>query len=283
MRGGNNQLGEKLRRYRHERGITGVQLASSVGVTQGTISKIEGGWIVPDLDFLSRFAHVLRLKRDEAADLMELAGVLPGGLTPERVLQYLPVDFLQADWSERRQITLAMTEARSTTIRVFNPLLVPGLLQTEAYATHVIEAAGVRGERRIKEAVRARLRRQHVLAAADKQATFIVTESALLSRIAPVEVLAAQIRQLRHLACSSHVQLRLIATSARFSVVPPPAFHLFDRRVYVELPHGDLWLLAKSNAYETYRTLFERLRDTALRADDLIPRLDELVRQLRAA
>jgi transcriptional regulator with XRE-family HTH domain len=268
-----------LRRFRHQRGITGAELATSVGVTQGTISKIERGWIVPDLDFLSKFAHTLRLKREEAADLMGLAGVLPGGVTPERALQYLPVDFLQADWSERRQVTLAMTEARSTTIRVFNPLLVPGLLQTESYATCVLEAAGVNGERKLKQAVRARVRRQHVLHAPDKRATFILTEAALLARLAAREVLLEQIKRIGQLAMSQHVCVGVIPMTASLRVVPPPAFYLLDRRVYLELPHGDLWLLARSNAYPTYANLFERLASLALRGSELVVWLDRILDQ----
>src|SRR4051812_47352781 len=132
--GDKGELGETLHRFRRDRGITGAELAESVGVTQGTISKMERGFLVPDLDFLAKFAHSLRLTYDEAAKLMNLAGVIPSGVTPERALQYLPVDFLQVNWAERRQVTVAMSESRSRTIRVFNPLFVPGLLQTERYA-----------------------------------------------------------------------------------------------------------------------------------------------------
>jgi len=119
--GEKSELGRILRRFRRERGITGGELASHVGVGQGTISKIECGRLVPDLDFLSKFASVLRLKEGDAAAVMRLAGVVPSGVTPESVLQYLPVDFLQVDWSERRQETVALAEAKSSSIRVFNP------------------------------------------------------------------------------------------------------------------------------------------------------------------
>jgi transcriptional regulator with XRE-family HTH domain len=279
--GGSNELGETLRRLRRERRLSGTEVAASVGVTQGTISKIEHGRIVPDLDFLSKFSHTLRLRQDEASRLMHLAGVMPAGITPERALQYLPVDFLQVDWSERRQVTLAMTEARSSHIRVFNPLLVPGLLQTERYASHVIEASGVHGEKRIKQAVRARLRRQHILAAPGKRATFIITESGLLSRIAPTDVLLEQLNRVRQFASSSRIDIGMIPSGAALSVTPPPAFYLFDRRVYIELPHGDLWLLSRSNACQIYRSIFEELSRIALRRGELITKLDRLMHELR--
>jgi len=276
------ELGGTLRRFRRERRITGTELASSIGVTQGTISKIERGLLVPDLDFLSKFAHSLRLAKGDAAALMRLAGVVPNGVTPESVLQYLPVDFVQADWAERRQETIAMAEAKSTRIGVFNPLLVPGLLQTESYARHVIHAAGARTPSSIERTVRARLRRQRILHSSRKSVTFIVTEAALLARIAPVDVLVEQIHHLQEVAASDHVRIGLIPSTESLTVVPPPAFYLLDRRVYIELPHGDLWLLTRSHAYEIYEGLFRVLGGHAVTGASAIKKLKELAENLRA-
>jgi len=277
---GKNELGQALRRFRRERGITGAELASHVGVGQGTISKIECGRLVPDLDFLSKFASVLRLKEEDAAAAMRLAGVVPSGITPESVLQYLPVDFLQVDWSERRQETVALAEAKSATIRVFNPLYVPGLLQTESYAREVIKASGVRGARSIERAVRARLRRQFVLQTPEKQSRFILTEAALLAAIGSLDVRGEQIRHLKRLVASGQIEIGVVGLSALMSVVPPPAFYLFDRRVYMELPHGDLWLLSRSHAYDTYRKLFDVLAGHATLGTGVKAKLDELLERV---
>jgi transcriptional regulator with XRE-family HTH domain len=275
------ELGGTLRRFRRERRITGTELASSIGVTQGTISKIERGLLVPDLDFLSKFAHTLRLAKGDAAALIRLAGVVPDGVTPESVLQYLPVDFLQVDWAERRQETIAMAEAKSMRIGVFNPLLVPGLLQTESYARQVIHAAGARTPSSVERTVQARLRRQRILHSHRKQMTFILTEAALLARIAPAEVLAQQIRHLQEVAASDGVRIGLIPSAESLTVVPPPAFYLLDRRVYIELPHGDLWLLTRSHAYAIYERLFRVLVGHAVTGANLIKKLKGLAERVR--
>ena len=280
--GRKNELGETLRRFRRERGITGGELASHVGVGQGTISKIECGRLVPDLDFLSKFASVLRLKQDDAAAVMRMAGVVVNGITPESVLQYLPVDFLQANWSERRQETVALAEAKSSSIRVFNPLCVPGLLQTERYAREVIKSSGVRGTRSIERAVRARLRRQSVLQIPNKRVSFVLTEAALLAGIGSPDMRAEQIRHLQHLVTGGWVKVGVIPSSASLPLIPPPGFYLFDRRIYIELPHGDLWLLSRSHAYDTYRTLFDVLAQHATFGAGVGTKLDELVTQLTA-
>ena len=280
--GGRNELGKTLRRFRRERGITGSELASHVGVGQGTISKIECGRLVPDLDFLSKFASVLRLKEGDATALMRLAGVVPSGVTPESVLQYLPVDFLQVDWSERRQETVALAEAKSSSIRVFNPLFVPGLLQTEQYAREVIKSSGVRGSRSIERAVRARLRRQSVLQVPNKRVSFILTEAALLAGIGSPDMRAEQIRHLKQLVTSGWIEVGVIGSSASLPVIPPPGFYLFDRRVYLELPHGDLWLLSRSHAYDTYRKLFDVLADHASFGTGATGKLGSLLDQVRS-
>ena len=279
--GEKSELGRVLRQFRRERGITGGELALHVGVGQGTISKIECGRLVPDLDFLSKFASVLRLKEGDAAAVMRLAGVVPNGVTPESVLQYLPVDFLQVDWSERRQETVALAEAKSSSIRVFNPLCVPGLLQTESYAREVIKSSGVRGSRSIERAVRARLRRQSVLQVPNKRVSFVLTEAALLAGIGSLDMRAEQIRHLKHLVTSGWVEVGVIASSASLPVIPPPGFYLFDRRVYLELPHGDLWLLSRSHAYDTYRKLFDVLAEHATFGAGVKTKLDELLERVQ--
>lgn len=276
-------LGEMLRCARRERRMTGNEVAASVGVSQATISKIESGQLVPDLDYLAKFVHTLRLPRDEAKRLMQLAGLVPGGVTPDSVLQYLPVDFLQVDWSRRRQETIALAESRSKSIRVFNPLLIPGLLQTEDYARHVIATAGVREGQDVENAVKARLRRQRILGSEEKAFTFITSEAALLTRVGPAEVMATQIRQLKHLASTRPIRLGVLGFEAAVTVLPPPGFYLLDRRVYMELPHGDLWLLERSHAFGTYHRLFARLVQQAVLGAAFITKLDELVDRIQSS
>jgi len=277
---GKNELGEALRRHRRERGVTGTELASSVGVGQGTISKIESGRLVPDLGFITKFAHTLRLKKQDASRLLQMAGLIPGGATPESVLQYLPADFVDVDWSERRQLTVAQAEAKSTNLRVFSPLLVPGLLQSSAYVRHAFQAAGVGEGKSLERAIQARLTRQRLLKAPEKQFCFIICEAALHCRIGPVAVLKEQIDHLKQLTLDGGVDLFMIPLDAPFAVVPPPAFYLLDRRVYIELPHGDLWLLERSNAFDIYDRLFKLLARASIKGEALAAKLDELSQRL---
>lgn len=157
-------FGALLRAHRKSRRVTGEELAEALKVTQGTVSKVENDKLVPDLDYLSKFAHILRLTREETEELMSKAGVVPEGATPASFLRFVPVDFLSVSWSERLQEASAAAEQRATTVQVFHPLYIPGLLQTESYARHVIRNAGVKSAKALARAVRVRLQRQEVLA-----------------------------------------------------------------------------------------------------------------------
>lgn len=278
--GERNTLGRFLRQHRRERGLTGSELADTLGVSQGTISKLESGRLDADLDFLAKFVQTLRLPRKDAAKLMRLAGVAPGRPVVDRVLQYLPADFLSRDFSRRRQETLLLAEERSKIIRAFNPLLVPGLLQCEAYARHVLATGGVRGDASIRRATTSRLRRQRVLQVREKRFTFLLTEAALLMRVGPPEVCAQQLLHLKHLSGLPGLRIGILGFATARCVLPPPGFYLLDNRVYVELPHGDLWFLERSNAIETYRPLFERLSEQAAFGSAFCSILDKHLQRL---
>lgn len=266
--GENSTLGERLRTLRKSRRVTGAELACGMGVTQGTVSKMETGRLKPDVDYLSRFAHTLRLTPGQASELLSLAGLVPQGSTPESFLRFVPCDFVTDNWAERRQDTAASAETRAKRVRVFQPLLVPGLLQTADYARHVLLGAGVRGIVSLRRAVAARVRRQRVLRAADRSVAFLITEAALRCRLAPPDVMLAQYQYLAELCASSRLVLGVLPIDSPVGMPLPPAFHLFDERVYIELPHGDLWLFDRSGAVEIYASLYRRLGDHALTGAD---------------
>ena len=98
----NTVLARRLRAHREAQRLTGPELAERLGVTQGTISKLENARLAPTIDYLSRFAHALRLDRQQTQELIRLAGVVPADSRPAEFLQFLPYDFLNVDWSQGR-------------------------------------------------------------------------------------------------------------------------------------------------------------------------------------
>lgn len=281
-RTGNSILARRLREHREQHRLTGPQLAARLKVTQGTISKLENGNLAPTIDYLSRFAHHLRLDRQQTKELINLAGVVPADTHAAEFLQFLPYDFLDLEWTHRRQGAVAVSEKAATLLRVYHPHFVPGLLQTPTYARHVFELAGVADSAQRERSVAARMERQRLLDDGQKRFTFLIAETALATRIGDREERLLQVRRLGDLARRKNVRIGLLPLSHPPPLLPPPAFTLFDsEKVLIELPHGDLWLL-NAGTSDTYSKVFASLERSALFGEALLSRLSKVELRLAA-
>ncbi|MGN9915505.1 helix-turn-helix domain-containing protein [Micromonospora palomenae] len=102
-------------------------------------------------------------------------------------------------------------EQDAVSIRCYQSLLVPGLLQTEEYARALLRTGGLLPLSEVEQVVAGRMERQRIL---DRdhppQLVFVIDEAVLCRRVGDRAVMA---RQLAHLAAAAereHVQVRLI-------------------------------------------------------------------------
>jgi Domain of unknown function (DUF5753) len=108
-----------------------------------------------------------------------------------------------------RQREIAELEKSAHTIRIFQPVMVPGLLQIADYARRVMEMTYTAGPD-IPAAVAVRMQRQTILYDQDKRFEFIVTEGALRWRPGPAKLMRAQLDRLASLASLPNVTLNLV-------------------------------------------------------------------------
>lgn len=278
-RGGkvNKVLARQLRALRESQRVSGLALSQRLGIAQATISKIETGRLAPTIDYLSHFAHALRLERDQTQKLIRLAGVFPADEQTAEFLQFLPYDFLNLDWTQRRQRAMATSECAARVIRAYQPSMIPGLLQTPDYARCAFQLAGVTQPQRLERGVAARIERQRILADADKRFIFVLSEFALAYRLGVKQEREQQVDRLLELAERPNIQIGLIPARSAPLALPSPSFYLFDsERVYLELPHGDLWVLPSSGSAGVYLTLFNKLAAGALLGSALAARLQQI-------
>ncbi|MEV7329058.1 helix-turn-helix transcriptional regulator [Micromonospora sp. NPDC093244] len=102
-------------------------------------------------------------------------------------------------------------EQDATGIRSYQPLLVPGLLQTEGYARAVLSTGGLVPPSEVDLIVAGRIERQAVLRRDDPPQFVAVIDEVVLRR--PVGDGSVMAGQLRHLAAAAeweHVQVRVI-------------------------------------------------------------------------
>lgn len=123
-------------------------------------------------------------------------------------------------------------EASATRLRTAQALLIPGLLQTSAYAGEVLERNPFRStETSVHRQVALRMDRQAILTDEDHptRLEFVLHESALRHRVGTPAVMADQVARLIAAAELPHVDLRVLPLDAQvtiesqFCLITPPA------------------------------------------------------------
>lgn len=185
-----NEFRHALRRERLARGLSQDALGATVHLSASQIGNYEAGRQLPPKDIAAALDTVL----EAGSELLKLAEDARG----EAVAPWL------RPWREH--------EERATLLRWFEHSLVPGLLQTEAYARAVI-SAGPHTRDQVEEAVGIRMARQ--------TATLERPEPVVLSAVIGEPALrhgdpALMKEQLEHLVDIGHrpnVHLRVIPVS----------------------------------------------------------------------
>ena len=125
-------LGDELRRARVAAGYSSQEaLAAKLGFDRSVVGKAESGERVPSPEVLAAWCDLCHLDGEHFGRLAELARSADG-----------PVPSWFENWLEAEQ--------EAVTLRLWSPILVPGLLQTEDYARGVsattpMVASGVSG------------------------------------------------------------------------------------------------------------------------------------------
>lgn len=197
-------LGDELRRLRDACGLTLSQVVSRIGISESHLSRMEMGKRAPSPEDLSALLVIYEVTGEERLELLALAkkATQPG--------------LWQRDGSfESRFAALKILEARTTALVTFEPLMIPGLLQTMPYAQASFREVGlVDDPNAIDERVIGRIHRQAVLRRLDApRLVAIVTETALRSQIGGREVLRNQLHYLAEVAERHNVTLRVVPTS----------------------------------------------------------------------
>jgi transcriptional regulator with XRE-family HTH domain len=178
-------------------------------------------------------------------------------------------------------------ESDATRIRVFLPLVIPGLLQTADYIDAVMRSSGKSPAWR-RRATEARLRRQQILER-DKttlpQLQAVITEASLLYRWGSRAERRDQLLHLSELGERPGVHLHL----QRFADGPPPglfsAVQIFDydggeaSLVFTEHDHG-IQEVSDAEYMNNYIEAFDRAVDVALEPRDTAVYLKQLSERL---
>jgi transcriptional regulator with XRE-family HTH domain len=269
-------LGSHLRRLRESRAITARQAAAKIRASESKISRIELGRNaireIDVLDLLTLYGVDPR-EREQLLNLAEQSNK-PGWW--HRYNDILP------DWF---QAYVGMEEA-ARSIRVYEAQFIPGLLQTEEYASAVISLGDFPVEQADRLVVLRKERQRRFRD--DRLKLWIVLDEAALRR--PVAGRKAQLEQLGYLreVCQSPMLTLQVIPYGAGGHASPTGFSIlrFAERdlpdvVYVENLTSALYL-DKQVDVDRYLLAMERLSIVAHEPNETTGILDEIIRQLES-
>ncbi|MDI3423750.1 helix-turn-helix domain-containing protein [Streptomyces luteolus] len=258
------RLGQELRRLRELKGMTAEEVADKLLVSQSKISRLENG-----------------RRSISQRDVRDLCGVyeVEDHRVVESLMQMAKDSRQQGWWHAFGDIPYSVyigLETDAASLRVYEPQVVPGLLQTHAYAEALI--AGALPETAttdIEKRVQVRMRRQERINSGEAPLRlWAVLDEAALRRVVGDRQL--MIEQLEHLVEMSHephvtVQVMPFTMGAHPGVNGQYAILEFPDAadssvVYIEGVTSDLYL-EKANDVQKYSVMYEHLRAQALNVD----------------
>ncbi|SBT40969.1 DNA-binding transcriptional regulator, XRE-family HTH domain [Micromonospora narathiwatensis] len=219
-------LGREVRRLREEHGVTSESIARAVGFPRQQLSALENGHLGPDIDLVSGICDYLAVGANRRTAIMDAAadGWTRGWWTAD------------AERMGIRQAIYADLESGTRTIIEYAMALIPGLLQTPAFADARLRSDPARHGDRFDPAaaVAARARRQSLVLAAGGPRYEAVIDEIAIRRCAADPVVVAD--QLRHVlaVCANHpsvsVQVLPVDASIRGHSAPRSAYSIYRYR-----------------------------------------------------
>ncbi|MEV1245065.1 helix-turn-helix transcriptional regulator [Nonomuraea sp. NPDC049750] len=218
-------LGGRLRELRRDAGLTGRALAALTGWQLSKISKIEHGKQTAtegDIRLWCRHCH-----GEEAV--------------PDLVAAVRNIESLWMEWRralrtgtrQRQQRSLDLYE-KTHTIRVYNPNMIWGTLQTAEYAETILrQLVGFLDDvpDDVDEGVAARMERQQYLYRGDRRFNVILGEQALYTNVGGPSVMRGQLDRLLAAISLPRLSLGIIPRNVPYEIWPGPMFLMFDERM----------------------------------------------------
>jgi transcriptional regulator with XRE-family HTH domain len=270
----------ELRQLREGAGLTTEQVAELLYCSHSKISRIETG-------------KVGATPRD-VRDMLEIYGVT-GEQQDALITAAMKArqEAGQKDWrayGDARAVAYIDLETAASTIRQYEALVVPGLLQTRAYAAAILEAVGSPGlstQQRQQELER-RIARQSLLIQDDPPTLRVVLDEAVLHRpVGGPTTMREQLQYLREAAQRTNVSLQILPFAAGVHAGMAGSFTVLNFSDSVD--PGIVFLEHSTRDFHTssaeeiakYTALFEHLSEVALSPDDsvaFLPGVEEAMR-----
>lgn len=258
------RLGQELRRLRELKGMTAEEVAERLLVSQSKISRLENG-----------------RRSISQRDVRDLCGVyeVEDHRIVDSLMQMAKDSRQQGWWHSFGDIPYSVyigLETDAASLRVYDPQVVPRLLQTRQYAEALI--AGALPETAaadIDKRVQVRMKRQERISAPDNPLRLwtVLDEAALRRAVGNRALMREQLEYLVEQSQLPHVTVQVIpfdmgahpGLNGQYAILEFPDA-ADSSVVYIEGVTSDLYL-EKANDVQKYSVMYEHLRAQALNVE----------------
>ncbi|HEY0640437.1 MAG TPA: helix-turn-helix transcriptional regulator [Pseudonocardiaceae bacterium] len=277
------RLRNELRKAREAAGRTQRDVAAAMDWSQSKLIRIETGAVNISTNDLRALLGHYDVPAERINAMVELA----------RAARDVPRWSIYKDVASPEYIAFLGYESSASIIRNFEPLLMPGLLQTEEYARAVITAVETVNPQRVDALVDLRMQRQELMVKQPApELHFIIDEAVIRRMVGGPHVARRQLRHLKDIADAPNVTLRVVPFEVGMYPrlrVPYVLFEFPDAEdedvLYLENPLGEY--LVRENSPEekdkvdpvTYLGIFWQLEQLA-RREDFPRQVDDALRQM---
>lgn len=262
------RFGQDVKQVRLGRKLTQMQLGRAAGYSEGYVSKVESGKLLPLPS--QRFAQGCDLAFGTNGLFSDLLRRIDEGDHPSWFLPYLQL------------------ERRATRIMYYTANLITGIVQTEEYARAVFRAAHPRSDSEAIEAkAAARMRRREVFEADEPPLVWIILfEAGLRTVVGGPETMAGQIEYLLRAVQSPHIRLQVLPFSAGAPAAHMKPYTLLQFRdspgvLYMETRLGGR-MHDSADAFASALDDYDLLRAHALSPDASVNLMKSLLKEYRA-
>lgn len=268
------RLTSELKRLREAAGLSVEQAAAQLGWSYSKLNRYELGRQIPEPGMVAQMLRLYGVEGERHESLIKLAR-----------------DAHERGWWETLGVftgSYVGLEDAASTIRAWEPLFIPGLLQIEDYARAVIRA-GIQSPDpdEIEKRVRARIARQTLLSRPDApEFHAVIGEAALRQQVGGETVMRDQLRALLGIARKRpNVTIRVLPFSAGANIglegavthlqfpdpIDPPVSYIEDLsgETYIESAEGN----------RRVSLAYDRIADAALTSEDSAALIADLAKE----
>jgi Domain of unknown function (DUF5753)/Helix-turn-helix domain len=271
-------LGARLQELRASKFRSGAALARHLGWVQTRVNKLEHGYQLPSPEDLDVWVAATESGPDVRAELGNL-------LTQARVSYTSWTEVYRsggiADW----QADIATSEAEAETLCGYQPSMIPGLLQTVAYAKELLTIPGGpvltgASHEHIEALITERIKRQGLLYEPGRRVQMVLGQAALTVHFGSVETLLGQLDRLVALSDLPSVDLRVLPTAVASPVMPLSGFWLDHAGVYIETLKGEQ-ILSGQDDLAMFRKAFDLLHAASVAGPDAVALIQRVAAEVR--